>query len=247
LQPLSQGIHYDFDHQGDILKSQSLRLELPSWHNFSICGAAPDDEQSGQEGAGTGSAGESQTDQKPKDDEEIRDPKGKIKSLTEERDRHFRKAQEQETELNELRKIKDEAERAKLTENERLAADTKAKDERIEGLEATNRRLALNNAFLINNSVQWHDAAAALKLVDLSAVEVNADGEVTNPDVLKAAIEKLSKDNAWMVAEPEPKKKTPAPKSGDAPSGGQPNQNQPDFEALAAKIPALRRHRPYSG
>lgn len=225
------------------MKSQRLSLELPKWHSFSICGAEPDDEKGGQAGAGTGGAGGGQNDQgtgKPAEP----DPQIKIAALTEEKDRHFAARQAAETELNELRKFKDEAEQAKLSDAEKIKAQSVAKDDRITGLESTNRRLALHNAFLINNSVQWHDPAAALKLIDLSAVEVNADGEVTNPDVLKSAIKKLADDNAWMVAG-KPEKKTPPPKSGDAPNGDQLDQTKPDYEALAAKIPALRRHMPY--
>jgi hypothetical protein len=224
------------------LKSQRLSLELPSWHSFSICGAEPDDQKS-QEGSATGGAGSGQNDQKPKDPV-APDPQAKITALTEEKERHFKKTQEQEAELNELREYRQKAEAANLTETEKIKADSVAKDTRITDLEAVNRRLALNNAFLINNSVQWHDPAAALKLVDLSQVEVK-DGEVTNPDVLKAAIKKLADDNQWMVAtDVEPKKKAPAaPRSGDSPSGTPPDQSKIDEEALRAKYPALRTHR----
>lgn len=235
---------YDFDHQGDILKSQRLSLELPNWHSFSICGAEPDDSKTGQEGSDTGGAGSGQNDQSQGKPVEP-DPKVKIAALTEEKDRHFKKAQEQETELNELRKIRDEVERAKLTDAEKVQAESKVQGERITGLEEVNRRLALHNAFLINNSVDWHDSAAALKLVDLSAVKVK-DGEVENPDVLAAAIKATADKYPWMVATEEaPEKKKAPPKSGDAPNGAKPDPTKPDRTALEAKYPALRHHKVY--
>jgi hypothetical protein len=233
---------YDSSIQGDILQSQRLSLELPTWRNFSICLAEPDDQKAAAEGSGTGGAGSGQNDPNQGKPAEP-DPTVKIAALTEEKDRHFKKTQDQEAELNELRKIRDEVEQAKLTDAEKIKAEVATKDQRITGLEEVNRRLALQNAFLVNNSVQWHDTAAALKLVDLSAVEVK-DGEVTNPDVLKAAIKTLADANPWMVAEPEQKKKAP-PKTGDAPNGAKPDPTSPDFEALAAKFPALRHHRTY--
>jgi hypothetical protein len=168
-----------------------------------------------------------------------------IRSLTEARERHDRKLKEQEDELNELRQFKAKADQENLTESERVKAQLEQSGKTIESLTEANRRLAINNAFLANNTVTWHDSAAALKLVDLSAVEVK-DGEVTNPDVLAAAIKKLSDDNPWMVATdetPEPKKKAP-PKSGDAPQGGNPDPNKPDISKLAVKYPALRHHMP---
>lgn len=228
------------------MKSQRLSLELPTWHNFSVCLAEPDPPSGDQAGSESGGAGSGQKDPKQGGTAEP-DPERKIQALTEEKDRHFRKAQEQETELNELRKFREETERAKLTEADRIKADNAAQTERITTLEADNRRLAIENAFLASNSVKWHDAAAALKLVDLSAVEVK-DGVVTNPDVLKTAIETTAKANAWMVAgeeQPGGKKKAPPPKSGDAPNGGQPDPTKPDFAHLEKKFPALRHHRTY--
>jgi len=153
---------------------------------------------------------------------------------------------EAERELNELREFKKKADESQLSDSEKVKAALVTKEQEVAALQETTRRLAIHNAFLSSNSVIWHDAAAALKLVDLSAVEVK-DGEVTNPDVLKAAIEKLAKDSPWLVATdepPTPKKKAP-PKSGDAPQGGTPDPTKPDFEKLAATYPALRHHRPY--
>ena len=167
--------------------------------------------------------------------------------MTESIERNKQREAERERELNELREKVRKAEQADLSELERTKSDLETKTKESNGLAEVNRRLAIENAFLLQNSVKWHDPAAALKLVDLSSVEVK-DGAVTNPDALKEAIKKLADSSPWMVAaEEDPgKKKPPAKPSGQPPNGKQPDPNQPDFDALAAKYPALRHHRPIS-
>jgi hypothetical protein len=166
--------------------------------------------------------------------------------LTEARERHDKKMADAERELNELREFKRKADQANLTDSEKAKADLALKEAEVATLRETTSRLAIENAFLANNSVKWHDSAAALKLIDLSEVKVEG-GVVTNPDALKAAIDNLAKASPWLVADdeqPPPKKKTP-PASGQPPQGGKPDPTSPDFEALARTYPALRHHRPY--
>jgi hypothetical protein len=229
-----------------LVKSQRLRLELPTWRNFSLCMAsspAPEAPPANQTGGAGGD--QQQTDPPKETEEEIRNPTAKIRALTEEKDRHQRKVQEQETELNELRKLRDEQERAKLNDVEKAKADqTKAETEAQE-LKESNRRLALQNAFLVSNTVKWHDSAAALKLVDLSEVKVE-NGEVKNPDALKAAIDKLTTDYPWMVnadeAEEKKEPKPPAARTGQQPANKPPDSKTIDREKLFTKYPALRDH-----
>lgn len=228
-----------------LVTSQRLRLELPTWRNFSLCAAsspAPETPPANQ----TGSAGgEQQQDPPPEPKiDEIKDPQAKIRALTEEKERHFKKAQDQETELNELRKFREEQERAKLTEAQKLEADKAKAEAETNKLKEENRRLALQNAFLAANTVKWHDSAAALKLVDLSEVKVE-NGEVQNPDALKSAIDKLAKDSPWLVndeADEQKKERKPPPSSGTPPQGKTPDPKAVDKDALARKYPALMQH-----
>jgi len=224
-----------------------LRLDSITWRNFTICGASPDGEAppegqpagsgSAAAGSGTGSAG---------DDEDIKDPKAKIRSLQEEKDRHFAARQQAETELNELRKEKDERERATLSDAEKTARDLETAKKTSTQLVDTNRRLSIENNFLLQNDVSWHNPAAALKLVDLSEVETSDDGTIKNPDVLKAAIAKLAKEQPYLVKAPaddEQGKRKPPPSSGSAPGGQPPRTDGLDADSLQSKYPALRAHR----
>jgi len=223
-----------------------LRLEPPSWRNFTVCGwtagtpegtpPAGGDSGSAAAGNGSSSAGDGE--------EEIRDPKARVKSLTEERDRHYAARQEAERKLNERLAADAEEERKKLSDAERTQRDLAAKQQQADSLVETNRRLSLQNAFLIENTVTWHSPADALALADLSAVETADDGTIKNPDAVKAAITKLAKDKAYLVktdAAPAPPK-DPPPGSGTPPQAPPPPGNGLDTASLAKKYPALRGH-----
>lgn len=226
------------------MKSQRLRLELPTWRNFSLCAGSTPPVENPPKDTGTGSTGDEQQGSTGESGSETKNPDGRIRALEEERDRHYRARQTAEAELNELREFKTKTEQAQLTESEKAKADAEAAQKRSAELEATNRRLAIHNAFLAQNSVKWHDPAAALKLVDLSEVKVH-DGEVTNLDVLTKAIEKLAADSPWLVntdASKDEKKQDPPPKSGQPPKGDKPDPNKIDPVKLAEKYPALQGH-----
>lgn len=224
-----------------------LRLELPSWRNFTVCGftaAATEDPPEGGAGSGSAAAGSGSTS--GGDDEEIKDPKAKIRSLQEEKDRHFAARQEAERKLNERLAADAEEERKKLSDAERTQKDLEAKEKLAQTLVATNRRLSLHNAFLLENSVMWHNPADALALADLSAVETDDDGTIKNPDAVKAAITDLAKKKAYLVktaeADGQGKPKQPPPGSGQPPAAPPPPGNGLDRESLARKYPALRGH-----
>lgn len=219
-----------------------LRLDPVSWRNFTICGATPDGDTPPAEGAPSGSAADSGTGSAGAD--EIKDPVAKILSLTEEKDRHYRKSQDLERQLNERKKADEEAEAAKLSEAERTAKSLRDIEAQANNLKETNRRLALDNAFLMANETQWHNPAAARRLVDLSEVELDDAGNVKNPDALKAAIKRLAKEEPYLVktTAKEEAPPPPPPSSGQVPSGQQAPPGGVDVNALRQKYPALRQH-----
>ena len=219
-----------------------LRLEPITWRNFTICGSS---ETPPENGTPSGSAADAGQGNGSAETDEIKDPVAKILSLTEEKDRHFRARQEAERKLNERLAEDRKAEEAQLGEVEKTKRQLDETSTRAQQLEATNRRLALDNAFLMANETQWHNPAAARRLVDLSEVELDDDGSVKNPDALKAAIKKLAKDEPYLVkaATKEEQPPQPPPSSGQAPQGGQQTgQNGIDRTALLQKYPALRQH-----
>jgi hypothetical protein len=221
-----------------------LSLKLPTWRNFTVCGAVPDPPESPKPPAapdppsGSAAAGNEGN------------PQAKIAALTEEKERHYTarqqaeaKAAEQETKLNELLAEKEERERATLSEAEKTARDLEDTKQANETLAQTNRRLSIQNAFLLQNDVQWHNPEHALSLVDLSQVETEKDGTIKNPDVLKAAITDLAKKNAYLVKDATPpEKKVPPPGSGAPPQGDPPATNGLDADTLRRRFPALRSH-----
>ena len=176
------------------------------------------------------------------------DPQKKIVALTEEKDRHFQARQKAEEELTQLRAFKDEAERKTRTETENLQKDLQQRDEVIKGLEAANKGLAVEIAFYNEREYEWHNPKRALSALDLSAVEIDKNGVVANPAVLKEAIKKLATEEAWMLkanaggGDPKP----PLPGTGTPPANNGSNSKQKNAEAerarLAEKYPALRQH-----
>jgi len=162
----------------------------------------PDPNATSTEGAGG-------TGEKPKDEEEFtpEQMKRKIAALQEEQERHFKERKKAEAERDELRKVKDEADRKDKSELENAKADLEARDKVIAAKDETIKRLSVENAFVSLKEIEWHNPATALKLVDLSDVEF--DPETGAPKDLKQLVKvakKLADDNPFLV-----KSKTAAP------------------------------------
>lgn len=166
----------------------------------------------------------------------------KIASLEEEKQRHYDKRTEAEAEVKslklEIKKLQKDGTPDDAVKNENA---TLAKEN--ESLKASNQKLALANAFLTNNTHSWVDADAAMRLADLSAVEIDEKGKVIG---LTSALDKLAKDKPYLLKakvedkEDDPKKPR---RTGTPPKPG--TQKDADKVAAEAKLrqkyPALRR------
>jgi hypothetical protein len=137
----------------------------------------------------------------------------KIDNLTEDRNRQFhkRKAAEQ--------KVKDLTEKVATlekdgTKDEDLRAKLTKAEEDQEKLTTANVKLALENAFLRDNTYDWANPADAFKLLDLSDVEEDGSG-------LKAALDKLATDKKYLL---KGAAKRPARKTGETPGTGKKKQ-----------------------
>ena len=227
--------------------TQRLSLELrPSWSCGKIWGSddpedPPKDDDKGANDSGD--AGDKETGSTGNQG----NPQAKIAALTEEKDRHFNARREAERELDELRKFKEKVDADKLSDAEKAAKAAKDQADRLEALAATNRRLAIENAFLADSSVKWVDTAAALKLSDLTKVEIDdVTGEIKNPEVIAEVIKATAKAKPYLVAAQEKdddkEKETPPPGSGAAPGNSKVKINGLDTESLRQKFPALRSH-----
>jgi len=132
----------------------------------------------------------------------------------------------------ELKKLRDKD----LPEAEKLQREHQAALEQVNKLQETNTTLALKVAFLSDNTYSWHNPERALKLVDLSQVEIDADGKVSG---LKDALKALATSDPYLVkqeAKQEENKTPPGTAAGNnGTSGGKPNASK-----LVSTFPVMR-------
>lgn len=112
-----------------------------------------------------------------------------------------------------------------------LAEATRKAEEAEEALKATR----IENAFLASNTYKWKNPKTALKLADLSKVEVAEDGTVSN---LGAALEALAKSDPYLL-DTEPKEETKG-STGAPGSGNRQPDGKPDAKAMVSRFPAMR-------
>ena len=123
-----------------------------------------------------------------------------------------------------------------LPEAEKLKRDFEESQAQVTKLQETNTALALKVAFLSDNTYSWHNPERALKLVDLSQVEIDADGNVRG---LKDALKALATSDGYLIKQEV--KEEPKPPAGTAPgNNGQSGTSGPSTKGMAARIPALQ-------
>lgn len=139
----------------------------------------------------------------------------------------------------ELRQLRDKDLPA-LQKAERDLVDVTA---RAEKAEAALKQSRLDNAFFTDNKYTWKNPKTALKLADLSKVEVDEDGTVTG---LTAALDALAKSDPYLLEDKKSEDDEDKGKEGKGSTGalgtGGPGQ-QPkvtDDKKLAARFPSLR-------
>jgi hypothetical protein len=132
--------------------------------------------------------------------------------------------------------------RAKMDENERTKAELADAKTAMEAMKDQLSKAQMEVAFLKDNSHKWKNPAAALKLADLSGVEVTEDGTVKG---LKQALDALAKSDAYLLEtetteEPNNDKgnKGGAGRTGVHPQNGQTGGNA--RSDLEKKFPGLR-------
>jgi len=122
-----------------------------------------------------------------------------------------------------------------LPEAEKLKRDYAEAQDQVQKLQTANQQLALQVAFLKDNTYAWHNPETALRLVDLSQVEVDSDGNVRG---LKDALKALATSNDYLIKKEV--KEEPKPQGGTAPgNNGQSGGSKPAVKGMAARIPAL--------
>lgn len=122
-----------------------------------------------------------------------------------------------------------------LPEVEKLKRDHEAAVQERDKLKESNQQLALQVAFLGDNTVAWHDPQTALKLVDISQVTIGEDGRVSG---MKEALTALSKSHPYLVKTDTPPAAKP-PATSPANNGGN-GTSAPKTGAMASRLPVMR-------
>lgn len=192
-----------------------------------------DDDASGDED-GESTDEDDEDGEDDEDDEDVPGLKARITALEKEKDRHFRKAAREKKRADGLQVLLD----AKAP-----AAKDKSKDEDEDSSESArkvevNTALALQNAFLMADTKhEFVNTKAALKLLDVSDIDIDEDGTV---DGMDEAIEALAKDHPYLLK----KKAAPARrKTGDGPTSSTKNSEKSAAakkRELENRYPALR-------
>lgn len=118
-------------------------------------------------------------------------------------------------------------------------------EERTAAQDAQLRELRIQNAFLTNNTVTWHDPSDAIReLSNMDGVEIDEDGKVIG---VKDAIKKLAAKKPHWVKKAQDGDSSDDPSteaSGPKVNGKRRGEPQaPNRDALAQAFPALRRKR----
>lgn len=225
-----------------------------------LCGREGEENEGEQPGEGGTGAGEKKSAEKSKDagnseGESQGDPQKKIAAQDEIIARKQRQLEELTPELEELRKYREEAENAKLSEKERIDKQIEALEKSQSAKDLALQKLVIHNNFLAANDVVWHDAETALSLLDTSGFEIVTDENgipaVKDKAAFKKAIAKLAADKPYLVKtsnadEDDDAGKGKGPKqwtggkTGDAPKPGKQSDAAADRARLLQKYPALR-------
>lgn len=204
---------------------------------------------------------EDDPDEDDPDEDEDKGPKKKSKDKSSEDDdkvdraeydrvkRHRAAADRRKAELEsevttlktEIAALKAEGKDGKL--DEATTARIATAENTVQERDKTIQSLRINNAFLSANEYTWHDPEDALRLADLSEVEIEEDGTVVG---LKDALKKLAKAKPHLIKKADSADKDDEDEPGQNPSGSVKNgkrkgdKNKVDRAALSKNYPVLR-------
>jgi len=208
-------------------------------HRWPILGASEDDDSNdGDDGDGTDDSSEDDgaDDQDDKDKHKGKDPR--VKELSDEAAARRVANKKLQTELDEAKKALKEIEDKDKTEVERLTAENVELKAKLGEKDSSLRQRTLDNAFLASDKHSWANPETALKLADLSEVEIDEDGKVTGLD---KALDKLAKSDPYLLKKDDGNNGGGAGSSGGAVgSGKEKDKGALDREKLQRKYRVLR-------
>jgi hypothetical protein len=131
----------------------------------------------------------------------------------------------------ELKQLKDKD----LPEAEKLKRDFQAAQDQVVTLQKTNQDLTVRLAFLEDNTYSWHDAKAAMKLVDLDQIQIDGDNKVSG---MKDALKALATSHPYLIKQDVKPEATPP---GTAPgNNGANGTGKPKSGDLVSRFPIMR-------
>lgn len=131
---------------------------------------------------------------------------------------------------------------AQMSEQEKVKRDLEEANKAREQLAREKQDLELRIAFLSDTTYEWKNPEHALRLIDLSGVEVK-DGKITG---LKEAAKALAEQNKYLLAEKGTEdgnnggQQSPPTGSTVPMTGQQPGNAAASKSAMAKQFPALR-------
>lgn len=218
-----------------------------------------DEDDDTDEGDDDGDEGDEDDDDEDEDDSSAkrkRSPESKrIQELVGEAKRYRLKAREHrnriaelETEVANLKKSKGSKAKDDEDDSDAGESETEAKlQAELDKSTRANEDLLIRLEFMGNTKFSWKNPKAALRLLDLSDVEITDDGEVEGLD---EAIEALAKSDPYLLAkgkddededDEDEDEKPRRKRSTGTPPGSKRTKGNPNRDKLVSKYPALRR------
>ena len=188
-------------------------------------------------------------DEDDEDDDEPSEADKRIQELSAEAKKKRLRIRELKAANKKLQEELDAAKKGKKTDDSDDTEDesTGQLKKDFETMLSANEQLRIQLAFVSNTKHQWKDPEAALKLADLSDVEIDDDGQVEGLD---EALEELAKSKPYLLAESKSEDDDEDDEDGDdkrkrrrkvgQPTGGRKKGN-PNRDSLVKKYPALNR------
>jgi predicted RNase H-like nuclease (RuvC/YqgF family) len=124
-----------------------------------------------------------------------------------------------------------------MPEAEKLKRDFEDAQKQVETLRDTNQQLALQVAFLSDNTFTWHNPERALKLVDLSQVEIDSAGKVSG---LKEALKALATSDPYLIKQSVKEEENKTPPGTSPGNNGSSNTGKPKTGTLSTRFPVMR-------
>jgi hypothetical protein len=151
------------------------------------------------------------------------------------------RAKTAEQERDTVRGTLTEHERAKLDKQERLEADLTDERKVVETLRATNAKLAITNAIIMDTRYSWHDPEMVAQQLNPDVVKVADDGKVEG---IANELKRVAKDHEFLLKK-ETKPGPPGQQQPSGPTGFQPGQGgATQGDSISADQKVLLEHYP---